>query len=70
MLLCPAMRLVLSRPSTGAHSSASVASSGGFFCHSQVHYCVQAGVFTGDSDPSDQGMFIVEWKAFKYLCES
>ena len=33
-------------------------------------YKLGLGVFTEDSDPSDQGMFIVERKAFKHLCES
>ena len=28
-----------------------------------------SGLFTGDSDPSDQGMFIDEQEAFKHLCE-
>ena len=27
-------------------------------------------MFTGDSDPTDQEMFIVEQKAFKHLCDS
>ena len=31
---------------------------------------MNVGVFTGDSDPSDQEMFIVEKKAFKHLCDS
>ena len=28
-----------------------------------------SGLFTGDSDPSNQGMFIAEQGAFKHLCE-
>ena len=29
-----------------------------------------SGVFTGDSNPNDQKMFIVEQKAFQCLCEN
>ena len=35
-----------------------------------LYMVYKLGVFTEDSDPSDQGMFIVERKAFKHLCES
>ena len=31
---------------------------------------MDVGVFTGDSDPSDQEMLIVEQMAFKHLCDS
>ena len=31
---------------------------------------MDVGVYTGDSDPSDQEMFIVEQMAFKHLCDS
>ena len=31
---------------------------------------MNVGVFTGDSDSSDQEMFVVEQERFKQLCES
>ena len=33
-------------------------------------FIMHVGVFTGDRDPSDQEMFVVEQKAFKHLCDS
>ena len=67
------------RPNTGAHSSASVAPSGGFLPFSGIYinavkynraiWLCDSGLCPRDSDPSDQGMFIIEQGAFKHLCE-